>query len=381
MKNIAYVLEAFPNLSETFIIDQMIYVASEGHKVCLYYDHLNTQHSQIIEKVKSFDIQFKERWIGAKLLKTFMKFVPYRFKYLLMRAFDALSDGGLNKYDMVLAHFGQNGLRLAYSKKYGAFKKPFMTFFHGYDVGGVLKNGRLDHYKELLKSGDIFLAVNGYFKDLLVTSGAPSAKTHVFHMGIDCDDIHYKEPEFKEPIKFISVCRLVEKKGIQYVVEALNDIHTSHPHLNWEYHIIGDGPLLNDLKQRVNDYNLGYKISFLGSMPHADVKAKLSTSDVFVLPSVTAPSGDVEGIPVVLMEAMGTGLLACSTYHSGIPELIEHQKTGLLSAEKDVKQLAANMLWVVQNPEQCKMLTQNARAYVEQEFNKETLYKQLLNYL
>lgn len=380
MKKIAYVLEIFPNLSETFIIDQMIYVASQGHSVTVYCDQLKTEESDILNRLNSFNIQIRKRWVGEKFLNKLMKFVPYRFKYLFARAFDCASDFSLNKYDIILAHFGQNGLRLAHSKKYGFFNRPFITFFHGNDIGSVLKDGKLNHYKVLLKSDGTFLPVNQYFKNILINSDADTSKTHVYHMGIDCDEINFHLPQFENNIKLISVCRLVEKKGICYVVEALNLINKTHPHLDWQYNIIGDGPLKEELQKLVESYGLEEKISFLGAMSHEDVKINMLNADFFILPSITAKSGDVEGIPVVLMEAMGAGLLTFSTYHSGIPELIEHKKSGLLSAEKDSSQLAENILWAVQNPDECKIIAQHARSYVEENFNKKALYQQLFNY-
>lgn len=381
MKKIAYMSEIFPNLSETFIIDQMIYVASQGHQVTVYYDHLKTEEVDILNKLTSFNIRFKKRWVGGWLLQKLLKYVPYRFKYLVSRIFDCVSDFQLNTYDTVLAHFGQNGLRLAYSKKYGFFNRPFITFFHGNDIGSVLKDGKLDHYKVLLKSDATLLPVNGYFQKLLIDSGANIHKTHVYHMGIDCDAMPFEPPQFVRPIKFLSVCRLVEKKGIFFAIEALNAIHKTHPEIDWQYNIIGGGPLQDELKQVVKNYGLESKISFLGSMAHDNVQLKMKDADFFILPSVTAKSGDVEGIPVALMEAMGMGLIACSTYHSGIPELIVQKKSGFLSAEKDSTNFAENILWAIQNPDECKTISQEARLTVEQNFNKKTLYQELLNYL
>ena len=75
----------------------------------------------------------------------------------------------------------------------------------------------------------------------------------------------------------------------------------------------------------------------LGRQSQATVKQYLDASDVFLLPSVRAVSGDMEGIPVALMESMAEGLITVSTYHSGIPELIENNVSGYLIKEHDIE--------------------------------------------
>ena len=98
---------------------------------------------------------------------------------------------------------------------------------------------------------------------------------------------------------------------------------------------------------------------------------------MFLLPSVTAQDGDVEGIPVSLMEAMAAGLTVLSTYHSGIPELIEDQKTGFLAPERDIEALAAQLLWIAEHPAECERIALAARRKIEAEFNADVLNDQL----
>ena len=92
---------------------------------------------------------------------------------------------------------------------------------------------------------------------------------------------------------------------------------------------------------------------------------------------MTAADGDVEGVPVALMEAMAAGLIAVSTYHSGIPELVENQRTGFLAPEKDVAALAAHLIWIAENPAAAEPITLAARAHIEAEFNNDILNDRL----
>jgi colanic acid/amylovoran biosynthesis glycosyltransferase len=103
------------------------------------------------------------------------------------------------------------------------------------------------------------------------------------------------------------------------------------------------------------------------------VKQWLRRSHAFVLPSVTAENGDVEGIPVALMEAMAAGLTVVSSYHSGIPELIEDQKTGFLAIERDVDALSNRLRFVAEHPDECEHVARQARSKVEAEFDMQAL--------
>ena len=106
----------------------------------------------------------------------------------------------------------------------------------------------------------------------------------------------------------------------------------------------------------------------------------MSNADIYILNSVTSTDGDQEGIPVSLIEAQAMKLPVISSFHAGIPELVEHNKTGLLSEEKDVKQLKENINRLVKYPELRKQFSENARKKIEREFNIETLNDKLLGY-
>jgi len=95
----------------------------------------------------------------------------------------------------------------------------------------------------------------------------------------------------------------------------------------------------------------------------------MKNSHLFILPSIEAKDGDKEGIPVVLMEAMATGIPVISTYHSGIPELIEDDKTGYLVKEKNIEELYKKMLQVIENYDSMNKITHNARKKIEKDFN------------
>jgi colanic acid/amylovoran biosynthesis glycosyltransferase len=103
----------------------------------------------------------------------------------------------------------------------------------------------------------------------------------------------------------------------------------------------------------------------------------LLQADVMLQPSVTAADGDIEGSPVVLSEAMASGLPVISSFHSGIPELVTDGQTGLLAPERDVTALSRHIEWVADHPAEAATMARGARAFVEAEFDNDRLNDQL----
>ncbi|MDH4987361.1 glycosyltransferase [Aminobacter anthyllidis] len=245
-----------------------------------------------------------------------------------------------------------------------------MTIFHGHDVGAPMHDGTLSRYEVVFQQGALQLPVNGFFRDALIKAGAEADTVAVHHMGVNTEAIGFRGAKHgSDPLVLISVCRLTEKKGIEFALRALAGMQAARPEIDWSYTVIGGGELLDAMKQLAAELGISGRVAFLGPRPHAEVKQRLSEAHVFVLPSVRAGDGDLEGIPVALMEAMAAGLTVVSTYHSGIPELVEDGKTGLLAPERDVTALAQKLVWIADNPGACESLAVAARRKVEEDFD------------
>ncbi|WEX74438.1 glycosyltransferase [Sinorhizobium numidicum] len=373
---IGFVVGQFPLLSETFVIGQMAGLLRHGFNVNVVcngisdYNFADREQEPLATLLK----ETRDWWGAAAQLRPAIGRLPARFRDKASTALDMSSVGRLNECDVIVAHFGHNGARAARLKKWKRLRPPIVTIFHGYDVGVPLRERDLRRYNDLFEYGALNLTVNDFFRQALVEAGAPEAKVAVHHMGIDLRKIPYEWKSWQgSPLQLISVCRLAEKKGVEFALRALAKLRAGAPGLAWHYTIIGDGPLRQELEVLASELGINEQVSFLGSLAHEDVKQWLRRSHVFVLPSVTASNGDVEGIPVALMEAMAAGLTVVSSYHSGIPELIEDQKTGFLAAERDVDTLANRLHFVAEHPEQCERIALQARRKVEAEFDMESL--------
>jgi colanic acid/amylovoran biosynthesis glycosyltransferase len=282
----------------------------------------------------------------------------------------------LRDADLVLCHFGPVGRRAALALQ-DEPRPRLWTIFHGYDLSSFVQECGREIYAPLFKRGDQFLAVSRLWMDRLKELGCPQDRIRLQRTGIQVDRVPSVERKMDATLRILSVSRLVEKKGIEYALRALAEFARWRPSVNWSYEIIGEGPLRNSLGRLARNLGIDDRVNFAGELPAETVQAKVAVSDVFMLPSVTARDGDMEGIPVSLMEAMAAGVSVLSTYHSGIPELIEHCVSGLLAPERDHVKLAYNICRLIDEPHLRSAFVRAARKKIEQEFNQMLLLDKL----
>jgi colanic acid/amylovoran biosynthesis glycosyltransferase len=182
-------------------------------------------------------------------------------------------------------------------------------------------------------------------------------------------------------VRFIGVGRMVEKKGFDDALAALAAMCAQPNATAATLTLIGDGPLRSALQRQATELNLENAVRFTGFLPHGRVAEELMQAHVFVLPSRTARSGDMEGIPVALMEAMAQGMPVLATRHSGTPELVEHEVSGLLCEEGDRQALAANMLAIAAASDRWSAMGAAGAARVRAEFDLEVWNDRLLERL
>jgi len=274
-------------------------------------------------------------------------------------------------YDLLHCHFGPNGVRGVRLREALAARTRVVTTFHGYDLSAFRGRGMPAGYGRLFRCGDLFLPVSQHWADLLIQMGCPPELTHVHRMGVDLERFAFAERHLgpDEPLRVVSVARLVEKKGIQYGIRAVESALARG--LRIEYDILGDGPLRPSLERLVSDAGIGAQVRLLGWGDRDQVAERIRRAHLFLAPSVTATDGDKEGIPVVLMEAMATGLPVLASHHSGIPELVHDGRNGLLVPEGDSDALARALIRVHDEPSQLAAWGRSGRAEVERNHDHE----------
>ena len=250
--------------------------------------------------------------------------------------------------------------------------RPFGFTAHAHDI---FVNDQLLGLK--IEAAAFPVAISRYNVDWLAAHVTPRARERmtVIHCGVDLPAWPF-QPEGRDPDLIVAVGRLDPIKGFEVLIEAVATLARRGRAVRAR--IIGDGPLWPTLEGRVAELGLGERISFSGAMSQVEVRAAVRAATIVALPSVVAPDGDRDGIPVSLMEAMASGAPVVSTPVSGIPELIGDGHEGLLAPPGDPAALARALARLLDDPPLRRGLAEAARAKVEREFDAVAEARKLL---
>lgn len=366
------VTDQFPILSQTFILDQITGLMDRGINV----EHWSMQRMDehvVHDKVHKYGLLDSTRFIS--LPPEQLKSTPQQWLELFLRINSITSVAGISS---IQVHFGPNYYKL--EPLFSLFPDIFLLVsFHGYDGSATFKLKGNNYYDRLFKRANMITTPSHFMKDNLVKFGCPEHKIVVHRYGKDLDKfMPATGRSITKKIRMLSVARLVEKKGLEYAIAAFAKIPNN---LDVEYRIAGDGPLLNDLIALARTLGVANRISFLGKLTGEEVQKEMASADIFVLTSITGANGDQEGVPVSLIEAQAFGLPVVSSWHAGIPELVEHEHTGFLASEKNIAEIAGYMLALIKNPSIRQTFSKNARSKVLKEFDIESLNDSLTSYL
>ncbi|WP_312981160.1 colanic acid biosynthesis glycosyltransferase WcaL [Atlantibacter sp.] len=400
---VGFFLLKFPVASETFVLNQIVGFIEMGYEVEIVAIHKgDLQHTHAA--FERYQLANKTTWLldepDGKLNKLkyrafetvkglhrpavwrAMNMARYgeEARNLILSAICAGSQG--HRADVFIAHFGPAGVTAAKLRELGLIKGKIATVFHGIDVSHrqVLEH-YTPEYQKLFKRGDMMLPISELWAGRLTAMGCPAEKIAVSRMGVDMENFTLRPAKAPgSPLQIISVARLTEKKGLHVAIEACRQLKARG--VPFRYHILGIGPWERRLRTLIEQYQLEDDIVMPGFKPSHEVKAMLNDADLFLLPSVTGTDGDMEGIPVALMEAMAVGIPVISTFHSGIPELIDSEQSGWLVPENNAQALADALERVAGlNETQLEPLRLRARQKVESTFNQHVIDKRLAGLL
>lgn len=171
----------------------------------------------------------------------------------------------------------------------------------------------------------------------------------VIPMGVDFENKFLPSLVAKKPFSLIVVGRLVEKKGIHYLIYALPLILKIFPQVHLS--IIGNGPMLGELNELVDQLRLRYCVDFLGSVSNDELPIHYQAHQIAVFPFIVAENGDREGLPVVIPEAIGCGCCIVTTDLPGVEDVITHEHNGLMVKQKSSLSIAEAIIELFSNPD------------------------------
>ncbi len=373
-KLIAFIVNQWPPLSETFIANEIRGIEEAGADVVVFA--LNKGAGRSRTDCPSYyrpdltrgDILQGWKQLGQSLAcATHLTWTcPLQWVYALRNAPAAMGfarvarDLGVNHIHGHFMHTTTD-IALMMGRQLGI---PVTSSAHAWDVyctGSSL-------YRRLDAANHCITCTRAARSHILSHSPRPvENKISVVHHGVDLGEFPFQPTYRLSPaIELAAVGRLVCKKGFEQLIRACRRLrHKLDVHCT----IAGDGPMKSELSSLVSDLQLNDHVSLIGHVPHADITNVYANADLLIVPSIIAPGGDRDGLPNVILEAMATGVPVVASKLSGIPEAVQDEETGLLVPPGNDAQLAEAIERMVDDRELRRRCIDAARETVSTKFD------------
>jgi glycosyltransferase involved in cell wall biosynthesis len=394
---VGYVLKRFPRLSETFILNEILELERQGVQVEIFsllrppnepshdlLDHLRAPVTYLCDllgpRIETAGPNLETESLGPDLRGllagqeiAFAQLFPGKTaKHICRLHYNGIAVALLAQavaLDHLHAHFGSDATSVALlASRLSAIGFSFTA--HARDIYHTYVDPEADARMRRLKIAEAaFVAtVSGFNqRHLEELAGARHAgKIKRIYNGIDLKRFE-SAGGLREPALFLAVGRLIEKKGFRYLVDACRLLKTEGR--RFRCMIVGEGPLREALERQISSCGLNENVILLGARPQEELVELLQTATAMVLPSVVSDSGDRDGLPTVLLEALAIGLPAISTTVSGIPEIIDHLHSGILVPSEDPGRLAKAMEQILLDPRLRERLGHEGRLKAERDFD------------
>lgn len=359
-KLILIVVDGFPQLSETFILNHIITLRELGYRVKVIANRkVEPPYHPLIHEYKILDDLIVRPRIPLGRINRLFVFIKYFVKSVVLdpvatfRSFNVAKygksavNGGLlislfnylkmEKPDLIHCHFGFNGVLAEKILGVLKWRIPLYVTFHGYDTihGNLLGTD----YAALSDRVNAVFVNSQYLETKTKKLGFKEEKIKIIPVGLITP--HFNDELLVEKKQFIclTVARLVEVKGIEYTLKALSLFHASNPKEIFLYSIIGDGPLRENLENLSTALGIENYVTFLGALPGDKVYEHYRRASMFILTGITTTEGEAETQGLVYQEAASNGLPLLASDAGGVKEYVIHERTGLIAEEKNVQDI------------------------------------------
>ncbi|MCA9197811.1 MAG: glycosyltransferase family 4 protein [Planctomycetales bacterium] len=386
---VAYVLKVYPRFSQTFIVNEILAHQAASQAVDLFSlrrpndGRFHQKLSQVTSPVHYLDQvphasdeflqQIHQTAESCPIVWDVLRDEPQATTvelYQAARLATAIRQQGIQHLH---AHFGNTAAEVArLAAKIAEVSYSFTA--HARDIFHETVNQAA--LERRVQEATRIVTVSQFNMDYLQTRFAPHAsRMSLVYNGLNLDEFAYSPTMTRSPI-ILAVGRLIQKKGFATLIDACAKL-IQQGHSQLQCHIIGSGPLENELRLRIHRHGLESQIRLLGALPSEEVQARLRQAALLAAPCEVAEDGDRDGLPTVLLEAMALGTPCVSTAVTGIPEVVFHGQTGLLTPPQDANALAVAMRSLLQDANLAKQVSQNARRLMETSFDIHTNTNQL----
>jgi glycosyltransferase involved in cell wall biosynthesis len=245
---------------------------------------------------------------------------------------------------------------------------------HGGDLYG-LKGPVFSRVKKIVVAAvDHLTVVSRSMRADLLKLGVASRKISVIPMGVDLRNrfVTLAEPSRVDSILFVG--RLVEKKGLKYLLEAMPNILQRFPQAHLM--VVGDGPSRLEFEKLSLNLGLDTRVRFLGALKNEELPAVYQQAAVVVFPSVVSRDGDQEGFGLVLVEALGCGCACVVTDLPAMMDIVQSNRTAMVVRQKKPEELAVAILALLSHPGLRSAMAEEGRQYVLKHFDWDIIAEQ-----
>jgi colanic acid/amylovoran biosynthesis glycosyltransferase len=327
----------------TFLKSEMLHIYRQVTGLRGVRTFVMTKKLQNVERFPFDDIELIPKPRVNPIRHGWQKFVERRPPIVYRGEYAALSKLLERRgADLMHIYFGHTGVHLLPFIE--CWEKPCVVSFHGADV--MLKAANPDYatkLRRMFEAAPLILARSHSLARRLVSLGCPPDKIRINRTGVPLQQFPLTRrgaPRDGE-WNFLQACRLIPKKGLTTCLRAFAIYHASHP--GAQLFIAGKGPLQPTLEELAAQLGVSANVHFTGFLSQADLLDLYHRSHIFLHPSEMPADENQEGIPNSILEAMATGLPVLATRHGGIPEAVEHGRSGALVDERDFEALAGEM--------------------------------------
>jgi glycosyltransferase involved in cell wall biosynthesis len=401
---IGYLLDKFPSVTLTFVLNEITGLIDAGHSVELISLRQPDNDEIVHDQYTKYGLDKKIYYLSSG------KYEKSTIIIVLLKSLKELFTKNMDKFveraKLIL---------LCYNKELG-FEMSLKNFLWSLEISRIINEQDIRHihlhfasslvelayvihkfigttYTFTTHANDIFVDTNPSIEKWADSSKRVVAvsefnkkyinsnfninldKVSLITYGIYLEKIEPTKKYLREPFKIVSISRLVEKKGYNYLIEACKLLKDSNVNILCE--IRGEGPQRSVLERMITDNGLQEEVIIGGFIKHEDVFEFIRSGSIFVLPCVRAENNDMDGIPNVLMEAMALEIPTLSTDITGIPELIDNGIDGIIVPQNDSRSLAKAILKVRNDAEFAEKIRKNGREKIRKKFNVEKNVKLL----
>jgi len=277
------------------------------------------------------------------------------------------------RFDLIHAHWlVSQGFIAAFSLLITRQKIPLLCTSHGGDLFALKGKGLQRLKRWVMDKSAALTVVSKAMKKTVVDMGILPDKVEVIPMGVDLKGLFTPDPRVpRKTDELLFVGRLVEKKGVQFLLEAMPAVLKKHSTVRLI--LAGSGPMEQELRQQAQRLQISDRVSFLGMVSQTELPAMYRKATLAIFPFIVAKSGDQEGFGLVQVEAMGCECPIIAGDLPAIHDIVIHEENGLIVESGNIRALADAIIQTLDDKDLRLKLAEKARMQVMERFDWEVI--------